>query len=215
MAQKEPNSLETETGSGAPGPGKAQRTRLRLIEATCEELSETGSFTAERVAQRAGTSVATFYVHLPAKDVALAAAFGRVMEELVSVVEGHLQVERLLEQGLEALIRSFVEASIDFFSTRSLVLRCGLAKLPESRELRHVYREHQALAFAHFTRFVSLGQAAGRIRAGSVPLLARTLLVLSQGLNNPLVLDDEVRAQLPGELTRVMVGWLEPVSDPA
>jgi len=215
MAQKEPNFTPASPDAGTSVPGKAERTRSSLIDATCAELSDTGSFTAERVARRAGTSVATFYVHLPTKDVALTAAFQRVMQELVEVVENHLEVEFLLEHGLDTLIRSFVGASIDFFSDRALVLRCALARLPESRDLRRVYREYEAVAFEHFTRFVSLGQAAGRIRAGSVPHLARTLLVLSQGLNNPLVLDDEVGDELSTELTRVMVACLEPASDSA
>lgn len=213
MAQKEPHSTETEGTAQPSQPGKAERTRQGLVEATYEEISETGSFTAERVARRAGTSVATFYVYLPTKDAGLTAAFKRVMQELVEVVESQLDVEPLLEYGLEKVVASFIEASVAFFSTRSLVLRCGLAKLPESRDLRNVYREYESVAYEHFTRFVALGQAAGRIRSGSGPELARTFMVLSQGLNNPLVLDGEGRERLLLDLTRVMVLCLEPVSD--
>ena len=208
--------MEKEPVSNPPGvapserpPGKAQRTRAKLIEATCDELSESGSFTAERVAKRAGTSVATFYVHLPTKEVALVAVFERVMGELVSVVDQHLKVERLLESGLEALMGEFVEASIEFFSERMLVMRAGLAALPESRELRQVYREHEGMAFEGFSRFITLGQSAGQIRSGRVEELARTFLVLSQGLNNPLLFDPEARASLPGHLSGVLTGWLK------
>ena len=137
------------------------------------------------------------------------AAFERIMGELVSVVDEQLKVEKLLESGLETSMYEFVEASIDFFSTRMLVMRSGLAALPESRELRQVYREHERLAFEGFLRFISLGQSAGQIRPGDPEQLARTFLVLSQGLNNPLVLDSEVRSSLPRELTIVLTGWLK------
>jgi len=207
--EKEPISNQPEVSSSERPVGKAQRTRTTLIEATCEELSESGSFTAERVARRAGTSVATFYVHLPTKEVALVAAFERIMGELVSVVNEQLKVEKMLESGLDTLMYEFVEASIDFFSRRMLVMRSGLAALPESRELRQVYREHERLAFEGFLKFVSLGQSAGQIRPGDSEQLARTFLVLSQGLNNPLVLDPEVRSSLPRELTIVLTGWLQ------
>ena len=120
--EKEPASKQIEAAHSDRPPGKAQRTRARLIEATCDELSESGSFTAERVARRAGTSVATFYVHLPTKEVALVAVFERVMGELVSVVERQLRVDALLEQGLEALMADFVLASVEFFSQRMHVL---------------------------------------------------------------------------------------------
>ncbi|MEE3328080.1 MAG: TetR/AcrR family transcriptional regulator [Myxococcota bacterium] len=207
--EKEPASNQPEVAHSERPPGKAQRTRASLIEATCDELSESGSFTAERVAKRAGTSVATFYVHLPTKELALVAVFERVMGELVSVVDQQLKVERLLEYGLEPLMGEFVQACIDFFSERMLVMRAGLAALPDSRELRQVYREHEGLAFKGFSRFISLGQAAGQIRSGSVEELARTFLVLSQGLNNPLLFDPEARLSLPGHLTSVLAGWLK------
>ena len=210
IVEKEPASKAIDGAHSDRPPGKAQRTRARLIEATCDELSESGSFTAERVARRAGTSVATFYVHLPTKEVALVAVFERVMGELVAVVENQLRVEALLEHGLESIMRDFVQASIDFFSQRMHVMRAGLAALPDSRELRQVYREHEGLAFEVFSRFVSLGQSAGQIRSGPPDELARTFLVLSQGLNNPLLFDAEARSVLPAHLTRVLAEWLAP-----
>ena len=84
---------------------KSQRTLARLVECTGQEIAESGSFTAERVAARAGTSVATFYSHLPTKDVALTAAFNAAMDDLVELVEARLTGEALLEDGLEAFAR--------------------------------------------------------------------------------------------------------------
>lgn len=187
---------------GRAESGKSQRTLARLVECTGQEIAESGSFTAERVAARAGTSVATFYSHLPTKDVALAAAFDATMDDLVELVEARLAGEASLEDGLEAFARDFVDASLAFFADRSLIFRCALARMPECRPLREVYRAHQAQAFSRYARFIETGQAAGKVRPGDVEALARAFLVLSQGLNNPLALGlgegDPLRAELAG-----------------
>jgi len=187
---------------GRAESGKSQRTLARLVECTGQEIAESGSFTAERVAARAGTSVATFYSHLPTKDVALTAAFNAAMDDLVEVVEARLTGEALLVDGLEAFARDFVDASLAFFAEKSLIFRSALARMPEYRPLREVYRAHQAEAFSRYARFIETGQAAGKVRAGDVEALARAFLVLSQGLNNPLALalaeSDPLRAELAG-----------------
>jgi len=191
-------------------PGKAERTRARLVEATGEEIAETGSFSAERVAARAGTSVATFYTHLPTKDAALTATFSVAMDEMVAVIEQQLAVETLLEGGLEGLVQTFVRASVDFFSSHSLVFRLALARMPEHRPLREVYRLHESASFSRFSRFIELGQAAGKIRQGDPLLLARAFLVFSQGLNNPRILGLPEGDPLGGELAAMGVALLEP-----
>ena len=191
-------------------PGKAERTRVRLVEATGEEIAETGSFSAERVAARAGTSVATFYTHLPTKDAALTAAFSAAMDEMVAVIEQHLAVETLLEGGLEELVQKFVQASLVFFSSHSLIFRLALARMPEHRPLREVYRAHESVSFSLYSRFIELGQAAGKIRQGDPLLLARAFLVFSQGLNNPLILGLAEGDPLGGELAALVVALLEP-----
>ena len=191
-------------------PGKAERTRVRLVEATGEEIAETGSFSAERVAARAGTSVATFYTHLPTKDAALTAAFSAAMDEMVAVIEQHLAVETLLEGGLEELVEKFVQASLVFFSSNSLVFRLALARMPEHRPLREVYRAHESVSFSLYSRFIELGQAAGKIRQGDPLLLARAFLVFSQGLNNPRILGLPESDPLGGELAAMAVTLLQP-----
>jgi AcrR family transcriptional regulator len=176
-------------GNHAPvTPGKAQRTYASLAAATATEIAENGSFTAERVAARAGTSVATFYAHFSSKDGALVAAFARVMDELTALVERELSLERLLDEGLGNLCRSFVEAGVGLFREHALVFRVALARVPESRPLRDVYRQHERAAHDRYRRFVELGQAAGRVRPGDPEALALALLVLTEGLNNPRLL---------------------------
>jgi AcrR family transcriptional regulator len=192
---------------------KAQRTLARLVQCTGQEIAESGSFSAERVAARAGTSVATFYSHLPTKDVALTAAFEAALDDLVSVVDARLTVEALLGSGLETLANDFVDATLAFFAERSLVFRCALARIPEHRPLRETYRAHQAEAFSRYARFVELGQAAGKIRAGDPEALARAFLVLSQGLNNPLALGLAPSDPLRAELAGLVVALLAPGSE--
>ena len=195
--------------------GKAQRTRARLVAATGEEIAESGSFTAERVAARAGMSVATFYIHLPTKDAALTAAFGEVMDELVSVVDAHLTAERLAARGLAGLAREFVAACLAFFSERSLVFRLALARMPEHRPLRKVYRAHEAVASARYARFIESGQATGELRVADPEILTRGLLVLSQGMNNPVALGLAEADPLREELAGLVVALLAPRSDRA
>ncbi|MDE0884097.1 MAG: TetR/AcrR family transcriptional regulator [Myxococcota bacterium] len=193
-------------------PSKTQRTRARLVAATGDEIAETGSFTAERVANRAGTAVATFYIHLPTKDDALTATFGEVMDELVCVVDASLTRERLELEGLEVLARGFVDACLAFFGERSQVFRLALARMPEHRPLREVYRAHEANAFSLYAGFIESGQRAGLLRAGDVTTLTRSLLVLSQGLNNPLALGLGAEDSLRDELARLVVALLAPHS---
>jgi len=195
---------------GTAAPGKAERTRASLVKATGDEIAESGSFTAERVAARAGTSVATFYSHLPTKDVALTATFDLAMDEMVTVIDRHLGVEALLEVGLEKVATDFVRASVEFFSSNSLVFRLALARMSEQRPLREVYREHESAAFEKFSRFVELGQAAGKVRPGDPLLLARALLVFSQGLNNPRILGTDEDDPVVAEFAALVVALLGP-----
>ena len=209
------DSPTTSPAAGAAGDGRAARTRARLVAATVEEIAETGSFTAERVALRAGTSPATFYVHLPSKDVALSAAFAKVLDELDAEVAAGLHIEGLLDDGLAPLCRRFVASAVRFFTERSLVFRCALARLPESRALRRLYREREQAALARIERFVERGQAAGRVRAGDARPIAVSTLVLLQGLNNPLLRGVAASDPLLLEQARALELHLSPDSSPA
>ena len=196
------------------GPGKrpdsptTRRTHRRLVDAARAELARKGGFTAERVAARAGTSTATFYQYFPAKRDALAAAFGDLMRDLDAFVEAHASLEALVDQGLPAWCRTFVGASARFFGENALVFRAALAALPGDRELRQIYRQEERASLDTLRRFFERGQRAGQIRAGDADVLARSFLVLAQGLNNPLVLqrrgDDPVLEVLADTLERLL-----------
>jgi AcrR family transcriptional regulator len=192
---------------------RTERTRGRLVRATRDELAGSGSFTAERVVARAGLSPATFYVYFPTKDDALVAAFASVLDDLVGFVDAAFTIERLLDEGLDALCASVVREGAAFFARQALVFRTALARLSESRALRTTWREHERAVFARYRRFLELGQQAGRIRAGELDPLAQALLVLTQGLNNPLLLGRRPRDPVFTELGRSLAALLAPEAD--
>jgi AcrR family transcriptional regulator len=192
------------------GRSRTERTWLRLAHATREEIAATGSFTAERVAARAGLSPATFYVYFPTKDDALVGAFSIVLDDLVAFVDGAFSVERLLEEGLDGLCRVLAREGAGFFESHTLIFRCALARMSECKGLRATYREHERVVFGHYRRFLDLGQRAGRIRPGDLDALTRGLLVLTQGLNNPLILGCEAGDPVFDELARALCAYLAP-----
>ena len=85
------------------------------------------------------------------------------------------------------------------------------ARLPESRELRRAYRSREEAALASLRRFVELGQAAGKLRHDDPEAMASALLVVTQGLNNPLALACREGHPLFDELTLAIERLLAPV----
>ena len=171
-----------------PAGRRAQETYRNLGRATRQLISETGGFSGEEVAARAGMSPATFYTYFPSKDDALAAALDEVLRDLVTRTLASLEIERLLERGLRPVLEKAVAESLDVFQNSALVMRLALARLPESPAIRHVYRDRQAEAVAELRRFIRLGIAAKRLSAEDPEATTSALLVALQGLNNPLLL---------------------------
>lgn len=192
----------------APSSPTTRRTHQRLVAATRAEIEARGAFTAEGVAARSGHSPATFYSYFPSKSDALEAAFDAVLRDLVDFSAAELAIERLLDEGLQARCRGLVQATARFFASNERVFRLALAALPGSRSLRACYRRHESAAFEHHRRFVERGQKARLIRAGDPEAVARGLLVLLQGLNNPAVVHgrrgDPLRHQLGHALQRYL-----------
>ena len=190
--------------------GRSERTRRVVVDATVARLRSEGAFTVEQVAADVGVSVATIYNRFPeGRDGLLAAAFDSALDRLVSA-GAVLTVEHLLDHGLQATIRAMVDGLVAVFTDEALVMRSALARLPESRVLRESYRRHEADARSRNHRFVQLGQAAGRIADGDTAELADVLVVMGQGLNNPVLLGSSHRGRLVEHLTAALVAVLEP-----
>lgn len=196
--------------AGAPSSPTTRRTRERLVAATRAEIEARGSFTAESVATRSGHSPATFYSYFPSKSDALESAFDAVLRDLVEFSAEELAIERLLDEGLEARCRGLVDATARFFGSNERVFRCALAALPGSRSLRACYRRHEAASFEHHLRFVERGQKARLLRDGDPEAVARGLLVLLQGLNNPAVVHGRRNDTLRRELCHALQRHLAP-----
>ncbi len=196
--------------SGAVPVGRSERTRRVVVDATVARLRSEGAFTVEQVAADVGVSVATIYNRFPeGRDGLLAAAFDSALDRLVAA-GAVLTVEHLLDHGLEATVRAMVDGLVAVFTDEALVMRSALARLPESRVLRESYRRHEADARSRNHRFVQLGQAAGRITDEDTAELADVLVVMGQGLNNPVLLGSSHRARLVDHLTAAIVAVLEP-----
>ncbi|MCP4962374.1 MAG: TetR/AcrR family transcriptional regulator [Actinomycetia bacterium] len=191
-----------------PASPRAQRTRTELSRAVHGQLASTGVLDVAAATEAAGVSQATFYSHFGTHDDALAAALDIGLTNVISTTENLIQVEILLDRGLADVVSQLVDDLVAAFRVESLVLRSALARLPQSRELRDVYRSHQATSREHLERHLGLAQKAGLVRRTDPAQLATTLVVLTQGLNNPLLLDEAPSAAVLTDLKRAILATL-------
>jgi AcrR family transcriptional regulator len=206
-----PGSGSAATRNAAPRPGgKTDRTRLRLVAAVRSEFEASGGFTADLVVRRAGSSPATFYNHFASKEDALIAAYSAAMDDLVEFVTRQLQIERILDAGLERFASNWVLQCVAFFRDNSVVFRAAQMQAPLSETLREVYRAHERAALEIYERFVRLGQRAQMIRPGDTSAIAYVMMITSEGYNNPAILRMDAGDALHRELSRAVVRMLEP-----
>lgn len=188
---------------------KTDRTRMRLVAAVRKELESNGSFNAAKVAQRAKTSTATFYNHFESQDEAFDSAYRALMDDLVRHVTDGLKVETLLDIGLEDFAALWVAGCVRFFRSNNVLFAVAQAKALSSVEVRRVYADSEKRAIDHCERFVRLGQSAQLFRAGDARDIARAMMILSEGYNNPAVLQMEPGDALHRELSGVIARLLE------
>ena len=164
---------------------RSVRTHAALVDAVRAELERSGKFTAPAVAQRAGCSQATFYVHFATKDDALADAFAATLEDLLELICHHLDPARLETESLDDVLSGLVESLVGYFRRGQLLWRAALARVRESKAIRDVYRRADRAGLSAVRRFIRAGQRAGQVRAADVDALAAATVVIAQGLNNP------------------------------
>lgn len=194
----------------SPDVGKLARTRQKLLAAVRNEVAESGRFTADRVASRAGSSTPTFYNHFPNKDAALTAAYELLMDELVTLVDQKCRIEVLLDEGLEVLAARWIERTATFFRSNAPLFRIAQAAMKESKPLRTVFRSREAKIIGLYQRFVERGQAAGLLRQGDARAIAEVLTITAQSWNSPLVQRLEPGSALHTELIESVVRMLQP-----
>lgn len=175
-----------------------------------DEVARSGVLDVGAVAEAAGVSPATFYAHFDTHDDALASALDLGLGAVIGVSNRLFHIEALLEQGLDAVIDELVRGVVAAFRVEALVMRAALARLPHHRGIRDVYRRHEAASRDHITRQVELGQKAGVLGDGDPGQITTTLLVLTEGLNNPLLLGKRPGPQVVDNLRRAVVSVLDP-----
>ena len=186
---------------------RSRRTRQLLIEGLRAQIHDTGSFTADEVAQRVGCSPATFYSHFATKNDALAAAFESVLGDVVDLCRTSLSVDRFCSPGVQSSVVAFVDAQADLFRRESPLFRLALSRLSSHRGIRRAYRSAEAATLSHLEAVVAEGQRLGLIVGGESRVIAETVLVLGEGLNNPRVLPPEA-GPVRGEVAAAMVAVL-------
>ena len=173
----------------APEGGKARKTYETLIASARTEVKRSGALRPDEVAERAGVSTATLYTYFGSKDDLVAAAFDRALGELEDRIAASLTIERVLDAGLRVAVADAIAGAIEGFGRDALVFRLALARLPEHRPVRDVYRAREDAALAMMERFVALAMAADRIPEADAHVTAGALLVILQGCNNHFLLD--------------------------
>lgn len=192
-----------------PATRKTRATYQSLVAAARESVRKNGVLLPEAVAETAGVSPATLYTYFGSKDALLASAFDAALGQIGEEVALILNVEKLLEEGLETVTRRLVRTVVKRFTHDARVVRLAIARLPDSAEVVEVYRRRGDEQLAMVGRFVKLGIAAGKLRIGDVSVLSRAVMVQLQGLQNPIVLHSG-SGPVVDEISRVVHDLLAP-----
>jgi AcrR family transcriptional regulator len=197
------------SAEAAPSPdGKGARTRRALIQHLLAVIAESGEFTADVVAERAGVSPAAFYAHFATKDRALAACLDASFADYTERMARVETIEHLLDHGLEETLRQMVATLLSVNADYLSLLRLARSRVQSSAELREQSRTGERAAFAATARLLELGQAAGRVRAGDVDVMTATVRTVLQGLDSWLVRSHPAVAA--DEVPRLLAAYLAP-----
>lgn len=201
-----------------PRTARGQRTHETLLDAG-ERLLATAGFdalTSTAVAAEAGVSTGTFYAYFDDKHALLATLFAARLDDLAARVEGVLTSDRLLDDGLARTLDTAVATVVEGYRAHAPTLRAALARVPVRDELRAIYWERHARAVAAVERFVRRAQRAGMAREADPAVLAHAVIVITQGLNHPVLLAGEaglaeaVQAEVAAALTAVLLAQTPP-----
>ncbi len=194
----------------SPATERSRRTRGGLVQATHDEVARTGQRDVAAIAPTAGVTPATFYAHFDTHDDASADAVSISLSLVVDSLERNFSVEALLDKGLASVAEGLIRDLVAVFGVEALVMRTAVARIPHDRGMRDVYRNHEVASREHLTRHIELGQRAGMLRAGDPEERAKAMLVVTQGLNNPLLFGKAVPEALIDDLGRAAIAVLAP-----
>jgi AcrR family transcriptional regulator len=180
------------------------------VAAVREELRRTGTFTVNAVAEGAGCSPATYYAHFPSKDEALTEAFGALLADLQDFMAGVFEVEALRRLGLVGFARALVADLVGYFRVETLAVRAGMAAVPENHEALVAYKTAEEAIVKLVAGFLTKAEGDGLLPGPDAAGRAAAVVVIVQGLNNPLVLraspDEPIHEGLVAAMAAVLAG---------
>lgn len=175
---------------------RSQRTRAALLDALNLHIRDHGSFTAKEIASVVGCTTGTFWAHFEDKDDAIAAVFSEALADLVDLTN---EVFGDSPRGLVAMRSEVdhwalgtVDRMIDYFSTRVLLYRLAISRLPEHRAIREAFRMAEGATIAC---------VADCLNSKTTLDDAAVIVAFCQGLNNPIIL-----RSAPGSRARRQLG---------
>lgn len=187
------------------GTTRALETRRALVRACIKVIQDTGSLQPEQVAHHAGVSPATFYTHFANKDVALTAVVSEVIDMLNALAESMLSPERLLDLGIEQVLRDFVNTSRDLYADHSAVIRLAQTRINDYAPMGDAFLVRQQEGLRIVETFLERSRKAGFVRELDTHSAAVTVIAALQSLNNRLIFSDD---DYVANLTTMLVAFL-------
>ena len=171
----------------APTQGRAHATVGVILEAAAQIFSEFGyaAGTTNRIAERAGVSVGSFYQYFPNKDAVLVALVERHVAAGMRSVESLLDAAAAAPGDLETLLREFVLAMVELHSQEPDLHRVLFEEAPHPSELHEcVLQAEERLAHTWLAILQQLGDA----RVRDADTAAHLIVQLTEALTHRFVL---------------------------
>jgi len=171
----------------APTQDRARATVGVILEAAAQIFSELGyaAGTTNRIAERAGVSVGSFYQYFPNKDAVLVALVERHVAAGTRSVESLLDAAAAAPGDLESLLRAFVSEMVALHSQEPDLHRVLFEEAPHPPELHEcVLQTEERLAHS----WLSILQQLGDARIRDADTAAHFIVQLTEALTHRFVL---------------------------
>ncbi len=170
-----------------PTQSRSQETLEIILEAAAQVFSEHGyaAGTTNRIAQRAGVSVGSFYQYFPNKDAVLVALVDSHVNAGMRSVETLLADAVGTEFDLEALLRSFVTAMVTLHGREPDLHRVLFEEAPHPPEMHEcVLKTEESLAHT----WLSILQQLPGVVVSDADTAAHLVVQLTEALTHRFVL---------------------------
>jgi AcrR family transcriptional regulator len=158
-----------------------------ILEAAAQIFSELGyaAGTTNRIAERAGVSVGSFYQYFPNKDAVLVALVERHVAAGMRSVGSLLDAAAAAPGDLESLLRAFVSAMVELHSQEPDLHRVLFEEAPHPPELHEcVLQTEERLAHT----WLSILQQLGDARIRDADTASHLVVQLTEALTHRFVL---------------------------